>query len=110
MEETALVKLKSDFENYQKTNDETIKTLQRKCEEVENRIHQLEINNTKTDIQYEQIMESLKKLNDVTIPNLSKQIEALKNKPAERYNLVVTTGIGSIVGGIVGYILKAFVK
>jgi Sec-independent protein secretion pathway component TatC len=52
----------------------------------------------------------IQKLNEQTIPNLTKQIQELKNKPAERYNLIVTSIISAIVGGMVTFIINNVLK
>lgn len=106
MNEQDLVKLKADCEIYK----DRIHKLEQKTDDQEKRIVELEKKNSKTDYQYEQIIKMLDKLNDETIPNLVKQIESIKNKPAERYNLIITTLISSIIGAIVGYFIKFFQK
>ena len=98
MDDNKLLLLEQNFKNYKETTDKQIEELKRITDEQEKRIIQLEMNNTKTDLQYEQIMRTLTKLNEVTIPNLTAQLEELKNKPAKRYDQI----IGSILGGIFG--------
>lgn len=102
--------LKQQFENYKEITDKTIAELKRNLDECEKRLLTMEKSKEKTDFQYEQIMETLKKLNEVTIPNLTAQIEELKNKPAKRYDQVVTGIIGAIVGAIGGAIANTFIK
>ena len=68
--------------------------------EQEKRITQLEMNNTKTDLQYEQIMKTLNKLVEQTIPQLSKEIQEIKEKPVKRWETVVVGIIGAIAGGV----------
>lgn len=64
--------------------------------EMYDRIRQLEIANAKTDTQYGQIME--------TLGTLKAEISALKEKPARRWEIVITaiiTGVVSIVLGLI---------
>ena len=75
----------------------------------EDRIAILERNNTKTDLQYDEIMRTLKKLIDVTIPELSKEIQEIKNKPAKRWESIVAGIIGAIAGGIGTAIVTMFI-
>ena len=58
------------------------------------------MNNTKTDLQYEQIMRTLNKLVEQTIPQLSKEIQEIKDKPAKRWDTIVVGILGAIAGGI----------
>jgi len=102
--------LKQQFESYKEITDKTITELKRNLDEYEKRLLAMEKSKEKTDFQYEQIMDTLKKLNEVTIPNLTAQIEELKNKPAKRYDQVVTGIIGAIVGAIGGAIANTFIK
>lgn len=74
--------------------------------EQEKRISQLEMNNTKTDLQYEQIMKTLTKLVEQTIPALSKEIQEIKEKPVKRWETVVVGIIGAIAGGIGTYLVN----
>lgn len=78
--------------------------------EQEKRITQLEMNNTKTDIQYNEIMKTLNKLIDVTIPELSKEIQEIKEKPAKKWDTIVAGIIGAIAGGIGTFIINMFTK
>lgn len=98
MEDNKLLLLEQSFKNYKEITDKQSEELKRVTQEQEKRIIQLEMNNTKTDLQYEQIMRTLNKLNEETIPNLTVQLEELKNKPAKRYDQI----IGSVLGGIFG--------
>lgn len=100
MNEQDLIKLKTDCELYK---DRIVK-VESRVEELDKRIIDLEKRNEKTDFQYEQIMKMLDRLNNVTIPKLTEEIQLIKNKPAERYNSIVTTIIGAVVGAIVGFI------
>lgn len=102
--------LKQQFESYKEITDRTINELKRNLEDYDKRLLTMEKSKEKTDFQYEQIMDTLKKLNEVTIPNLTAQIEELKNKPAKRYDQVVTGIIGAIVGAIGGAIANTFIK
>lgn len=94
----------TDCKIYKEKVDNLLST----TKEQEQRITQLEMNSMKTDTQYNEIMKTLNKLIDVTIPELSKEIQEIKSKPAERYNQVTTVIITTIVGGIIGYIIKFF--
>lgn len=76
----------------------------------EKRITELERNNTKTDLQYEQIMRTLNKLVDETIPALSKEIQEIKDKPAKRWDTVVVGIIGAIAGGIGTYLVNLLTR
>ena len=87
-----------------------IDKLEKVTETQEERIAILERNNTKTDLQYEQIMKTLTKLVEQTIPELSKEIQTIKNKPAERYNTIVVAVIGAIAGGIGTYLLNLILQ
>ena len=64
--------------------------------EMYDRIRQLEIANAKTDTQYGQIME--------TLGTLKAEISTLKEKPARRWEIVITaiiTGVVSIALGLI---------
>ena len=100
--------LKQEFKSYKESTDKQIIELIKKTEDQEKRIIQLEMNNTKTDLQYQQIIQTLTKLNETTIPNLTAQIEELKNKPAKRYDLVVTGIIAALVSGTIGFVINKF--
>jgi alanyl-tRNA synthetase len=102
--------LKQEFKSYKEVTDRQIAELVRKTEEQEKRITQLEMNNTKTDLQYEQIMQSLKTLNEKTIPNLTAQVEELKNKPVKRYESIVGSILGAIFGAVGGAIVGLVIK
>ena len=102
--------LKQEFKSYKETAEKQIFELTRKTEEQEKRIIQLEMNNTKTDLQYAQIMQSLKTLNETTIPNLTAQVEELKNKPVKRYETIVGSVLGAIFGAIGGAIVGLVLK
>ena len=104
MNEQEFLEFKLSCQQYK---DRIIK-LEKVTESQETRIIELEKRNDKTDFQYEQIMKTLDKLINTTIPDLTKEIQAIKSKPAERYNQVTTVIITTIVGGIIGYIIKFF--
>lgn len=101
-----ILKLKTDCELYKSKIDK----LEHITEKQEERIQALEKNNAKTDFQFEQIMKILDKLNNVTIPQLTAEIQAIKDKPAERYNTIVVAVVTSVVGGIVGFIVSNLLK
>lgn len=100
MNEQEFILLKADCEVYKSKVDK----LEVEATELQERIGRLEANGEKTNFQYEQIMKMLDKLTEQTIPELSKEIQAIKNKPAERFNTVVTSVITALIGAIVGYI------
>ena len=106
MNEQDLMKLKTDCDIYKQKIDR----LENITERQEERIQMLERSNDKTDLQFEQIMKTLDKLNNVTIPELTKEIQAIKDKPAQRYNTIVTTTIGAIIGAIIGFLANNFIK
>lgn len=102
MNEQDLIKLKSDCEVYKSKIDK----LEISYSELAERVNKLEAKSEKTDFQYEQIMKMLDKLTEQTIPELSKEIQAIKNKPAERYNAALLSIITTSVGAILGYIFS----
>lgn len=104
MNEQELAQFKVECKIYK----EKIDKLENIVDSQESRIIELEKRNDKTDFQYDQIMKTLDKLINTTIPDLTKEIQAIKSKPAERYNQVTTVIITTIVGGIIGYIIKLF--
>ena len=108
--EKEIALLKQELEMHQKTSEEKIKTLTENIEQLTKRVGEIEASKQKTEYQYQQIMKTLEKLNDITIPNLTKQIQELKNKPAERYNLIITAIISTVIGGIVTFIINNFLK
>lgn len=87
-----------------KVYKEKVDNLLIETKEQEKRIAQLEMNNTKTDLQYEQIMRTLNKLVEQTIPALSKEIQTIKERPSKRLDTIVAAGIGTGIG-IVGTII-----
>ena len=107
MEESKILLLEQQFKNYKETTDRELKELKYTLTEQEKRISQLELNHTKTDLQYEQIIQTL---NDTTIPNLVAQIEELKNKPVKRYETVIGSILGAIFGAVGGAIAGLFLK
>ncbi len=100
MNEQDWIKLKTDCELYKNKID----AMEKNQVEHEKRIAELEMRNARTDFQYDQIMKMLDTLNEKTIPALSKEIQALKNRPVERYNAVVASIISTIVGAIIGFV------
>ena len=110
MEDSKFLLLEQEFKNYKIATNKEIEELKRVLETQEKRIIQIELNNAKTDIQYEQIMNILNKLNEKTIPDLIAQIEELKNKPAKRYDQAIGGILGAIFGAIGGAIAGLFLK
>ncbi len=110
MEDSKFLLLEQEFKNYKIATNKEIEELKRILETQEKRIIQIELNNAKTDIQYEQIMNILNKLNERTIPDLIAQIEELKNKPAKRYDQAIGGILGAIFGAIGGAIAGLFLK
>lgn len=91
-------------------NSVIIQEMKNTIKNLETRIIKLETTKEKTDYQYEEIMKALEKLNDVTIPELMEEINALKEKPAKKYDNIITTAIGTIVGAIAGAIIGLVIK
>lgn len=87
-----------------------VDTLEKEVVDHADRIRTLENENTKTDIQYTQIMEKLNKLIDQTIPALSAEIQAIKDKPAKRYETVIAAILGAVGGGIGTAIVTLLIK
>ena len=110
MEEPKLLLLEQEFKNYKVATDKEINELKKTTEAQEKRIVQLELNNAKTDVQFEQIMTTLTKLNEKTIPDLIAQVEELKNKPAKRYDQAIGGILGAVFGAIGGAIAGLFLK
>ncbi len=110
MEDSKFLLLEQEFKNYKIATNKEIEELKRISEAQEKRIIQIELNNAKTDIQYEQIMNILNKLNERTIPDLIAQIEELKNKPAKRYDQAIGGILGAIFGAIGGAVAGLFLK
>ena len=104
--EKELLLLKQELQNHKEVSDEKLHNIEHTLNLLDERVKDMEMSKQKTEYQYEQIMDTLKKLNEQTIPNLTKQIQELKNKPAERYNLIVTSIISAIVGGIVTFFIN----
>lgn len=94
MNEQDFIVLKADCEVYKSKVDK----LEIAALKLQDRVGNLEAKSEKTDFQYEQIMKMLDKLTEQTIPELSREIQALKNKPVERYNTIVGAIISAIVG------------
>lgn len=106
MNEQEFIEFKLDCQQYK---DRIIK-LEKITESQETRIIELEKRNDKTDFQYEQIMRTLDKLINTTIPELTKEIQTIKNKPAERYNTIVSDIIKTIIATIIGFLAGKFLK
>lgn len=102
MNEQEFIKLKADCEVYKVKVDK----MEVAVSKIQDRVGNLEAKGEKTDFQYEQIMKMLDKLNEQTIPELSREIQALKSRPVERFNHVVTSVISTVVGAIVGFIIS----
>lgn len=66
--------------------------------EMYDRIRQLEIANAKTDTQYGQIME--------TLGTLKAEISTLKEKPARRWENIITAIITNVVSFALGMFLR----
>ena len=66
--------------------------------EMYDRIRQLEIANAKTDTQYGQIME--------TLGTLKAEISTLKEKPARRWESIITAIINNVVSFALGMFLR----
>ncbi len=107
MDNEKLLLLEQDFMNHKTTSQEKIHALEKQFKELDMRVKDMELSKEKTEYQYEQIIQTLEKLNETTIPNLTKQIQELKNKPVERYNLIITSIVSAVVGGVVTFMLKS---
>lgn len=93
-----------------KYDEQVIEELKDNVKSLEKRILTIEISREKTDYQYEQIMENLKTLNEKTIPNLVAEINALKEKPAKRYDSIISGILGAIAGGVGTAIASIFIN
>lgn len=102
-----LLLLEQDLLNHKTISEEKVHNLEKQIKELDQRVKDMELSKEKTEYQYEQIMQTLEKLNETTIPNLTKQIQELKNKPGERYNLIITSIISAVVGGIVTFFINS---
>ena len=102
--------LRQQVETNNRIHDKEIAELKKITEEQEKRIVMLEKNNTKTDLQYEQIIKMLNKLTEKTIPELTAQVEELKNKPAKRYDQLIGGILGAIAGAVGGAMAGLFIK
>lgn len=109
-EDNKILLLEQEFKNHKELTEKQIKELNKKIEMQQQEIIELKMQNTKTDVQYEQIMQILNKLNEKTIPDLINQIEELKNKPAKRYDQAIGSILGAIFGAIGGAIAGIFLK
>ena len=110
MEDSKILLLEQELKNHCINSEKQMDELKKITEEQEKRIARLELNHTKTDMQYNQIMETLNKLNNTTIPNLIAQVEELKNKPAKRYDQAIGGILGAVFGAIGGAIAGLFLK
>lgn len=110
MDNQEILLLKQDLKNHKEVSDEKLHNIEKQIQELDKRVKDMELSKEKTEYQYEQIMDTLNKLNEHTIPNLTKQIQELKNKPLERYYLIITTIIGTIVGAVVTFIVNNLIK
>lgn len=86
--------------------EEQLKELKEQNKEYEKRLTAIETSREKTEFQYDQIMKAIEKLNEVTIPNLMKELEAIKNKPAKRWETGINALISAIVAGVVGFLVS----
>ena len=110
MEDNKFLLLEQEFKSYKASTDKEITELKKIIDEQQEEIITLKMKNTKTDVQYEQIMYTLNKLNETTIPNLIVQIEELKNKPVKRYDQAVGGLLGAIFGAVGGAIVGLVLK
>lgn len=88
--------LEQKIENIKSLLDNRITRLEQECGTISTKVMELEKQNTKTDVQYQNIMKTLEKL--------SNQVEEIKNKPAKRWDTVITSILGAICGVIGGAI------
>ena len=86
-----ILKLKTDCDIYKSKFDR----LEQVVEKQEERIQELERNNTRTDVQYTQIIEKL--------DELSKEVKEIKEKPAKRYDTIIVAVITCIVSCLVTF-------
>lgn len=102
--------LRQDLKLHKESSDKVIQKLEEQINELDGRVKKMELSKEKIEYQYEQIMESLKTLNETTIPNLTAQIEELKNKPAKRYDQIVTAVLGALFGAAGAAAAGLFIK
>lgn len=86
--------LKSEFVEYKKEQSENRKLLY-------GRIEALETDRGRTEEQYKQIQKSIEDLGKQQ-KELVDALNDLKQKPAKRWDSVVSNGISAVVGGAVG--------
>ena len=110
MEGDKILLLEQELKNLKTISEREIIELNKKFEAQQQEIVEIKLQNTKTDVQYEQIMQILNKLNEKTIPDLIAQIEELKNKPIKRYDQAIGGILGAIFGAIGGAIAGVFLK
>ena len=89
-------------------NEQQIKEIKEDIKDLQKRMLKIEASREKTEFQYDEIMKALNKLNEDTIPNLMNEITELKNKPAKRYEQVVTGILGAIAGAAGTFIASKF--
>lgn len=65
--------------------------------QLENRITELEKDKRVSEYQYKQIMETLKEV--------QADVKDLKTVPSKRWDLIITSGITAVVGGLIAFIL-----
>ena len=98
------------MENINHTEIENLKrelgNMKKEHEKFDDRIRKIETSKEKTEFQYEEIMKALNKLNDQTIPRLISDINELKNKPAKRYETIISAFISGVVAVIVSLLFK----
>ena len=65
--------------------------------QLENRITELEKDKRLSEYQYKQIMETLKEV--------QADVRDLKTVPGKRWDLIITSGITALIGGLIAFIL-----
>ena len=65
--------------------------------QLENRITELEKDKRLSEFQYKQIMETLKEV--------QADVRDLKTVPGKRWDLIITSGITALIGGLIAFIL-----
>lgn len=88
--------------------ENTINEIKTDIKDLEKRIIGIEQSKERTDYQFDEIMKALNKLNDVTIPRMLSDIQDIKNRPAKKYDAIMTTITSTIVAGIVGFVVSKF--
>lgn len=95
----------NDSIQYEILNRE-IDDIKQEMKDLSKRISKVEQSREKTEYQFSQIMKALDDLNKITIPKLTKDLEEIKNKPAKRYDTVITTIITAIVSAIISFTIS----